>query len=364
MKKLLIRLAISLVIGGAFLWLASRRMSFEGAWATIRAARWTMLVPFAGSMLAQHLFRAWRWSQLLAPLHPVPFARLLPISSVGFLAIVALPLRMGELVRPYLIADPPRLKMSQAFGTMAVERVFDGLILSLGAFTAVMLARARGVEVPGWVFSAGVIAFGLFFAALIVLVMTLWKRDGAVTLCHKLFSLVSTKVADKAAGIAEGIVEGFKVLPDLKRLSLFLIATFGYWILNAVALWMVAMAFELPLAFSASFGLLALVGIGIMIPAGPGFAGNFEYFANGALSLYLPPAVLAKTGPGFILAAHATNAGWYLVTGLLALLSPHVSFHRVVAASTTGGEEDEKATSAEPGPVDAEAAKPEDDAKN
>ncbi|PID39840.1 MAG: hypothetical protein CSA65_06665 [Proteobacteria bacterium] len=336
MKKLLIRLAVSLVIGGAFLWLASRKMSFEGAWATIRAARWTMLLPFAGSMLVQHLFRTWRWGQLLAPIHPVPFSRLLPVSSVGFLAIIALPLRMGEFVRPYLIAKPPRLKMSQAFGTMAVERVFDGLILSLGAFSAVMLARFRGVEVPSWVFSAGVVALGLFCAALAVLVMTLWKREQAVTLCRKLFSLFSAKLADKAAGVAEGIVEGFKVLPDVKRLSLFLVATLGYWGLNAVALWMVAAAFDLPLAFGSSFGLLALVGIGIMIPAGPGFAGNFEYFANGALSLYLPPGLLAKTGPGFILAAHATNAGWYLVTGLLALLSSHVSFHRLIVASTKG----------------------------
>ena len=340
MRKLLIRLFASLLVGGAFLYLASRRMSFDGAWATIRAAEWTMLLPYTACMVAQHLFRTWRWGQLLAPIHPVPFSRLLPISSVGFLAIMALPLRMGEFVRPYLIASPPELRMSQALGTMAVERVFDGLVLSATAFGAVMLARARGVDVPGWVFSAGLIAFGLFFAVLVVLIMTLWKREQAVTICHKIFSLASSKVADKAAEVADGIVSGFKVLPDIKRLSVFIFATCGYWALNAVALWMVAIAFDLPLAFGASFGLLALVGIGIMIPAGPGFAGNFEYFAEGALRLYLTPAQLAKSGAGFILAAHATNGGWYLITGLLALLSPHVVFRRVVDASTSPPEDD------------------------
>ena len=334
MKKLLFRLLISLLIGGAFLYLATQRMSFAGAWATIAAARWTMLIPFLGGMILQHFFRAWRWSQLLAPIHPVPFSRLLPISSVGFLAIIALPLRMGEFVRPYLIADPPRLRMSQALGTMAVERVFDGLVLSLMAFVTVILARARGVDVPLWISSAGIIALSLFLAGLVVLVMTLWQREHAVTLCHRFFSLFSEKIADKAASVARGIVEGFKVLPNLKRLSLFLGATLSYWILNAFALWIIALGIGLPLPFSSSFGLLSLVGIGIMIPAGPGFAGNFEYFAEGALSLYLPRSAMAQHGAGFILAAHATNAGWYLLTGLLALLSPHVSFTRIVDAST------------------------------
>ena len=31
----------------------------------------------------------WRWRYLLAPIHPVPFRRLLPIASVGFFAIIA-----------------------------------------------------------------------------------------------------------------------------------------------------------------------------------------------------------------------------------------------------------------------------------
>lgn len=341
MKKFLIRLLLSLLIGAGFLYLASRKLSFEGAWDTITAAKWSMLVPFFGCMLLQHFFRSWRWSQLLAPIHPVPFSRLLPISSVGFLAIIALPLRMGEFVRPYLIADPPRLRMSQALGTMAVERVFDGLILSLTAFAAVMVAEVRHVHVPSWVLSAGLVAFGVFFTALIVLVMTLWKRERAVTICHALFSIFSRKVADRAADIARGIVEGFRVLPDVRRLTLFLGATLAYWLLNAVALWMMALGFHLPLPFTASFGLLALVGIGIMIPAGPGFAGNFELFAQGALSLYLPKDVLARSGAGFILAAHATNAGWYLLAGLVALLSKHVTFTRVLQASTRDASESE-----------------------
>lgn len=333
MKRLLIRLAISIAIGAGFLYLASRRIDYQAAWRTMTTANWTVLVPYVACMALQHFFRVARWGLLLAPIHPVPFGRLLPISSAGFLAIIALPLRMGELVRPYLIADPPHLRMSQALGTMAVERVFDGLTVAMTAAGAVMIAEWRGVAVPNWVFSAGMMALGLFVVALGVLIMTLWQRERAVTLCHKLVGLASRKLADRAAHVARGIVDGFQVLPDLRRVSIFVFCTCAYWFLNAVGLWIIGIGFDLPLTVTQSMGLIALVGIGIMIPAGPGFVGNFELFAEGALGLYLPKQVLMRTGAGFILAAHATNAGWYLMTGTLALLSPHISFGRVMRAT-------------------------------
>ena len=128
------------------LYLASRQLSFSGMWQAMLTADWSVLLPYFACLAAQHFFRAWRWGQLLAPIAPVPFRRILPISSVGFFAILALPLRMGELVRPYLIADPPSIRMSHGLGTMAVERVLDGLILSLSAFVVVAVARHRMVS--------------------------------------------------------------------------------------------------------------------------------------------------------------------------------------------------------------------------
>src|SRR5262245_16633895 len=55
-------------------------------------------------LAATHFCRAWRWNNLLAPIGaPLPAGKLLAISSVGFLAILALPARLGEFVRPALL---------------------------------------------------------------------------------------------------------------------------------------------------------------------------------------------------------------------------------------------------------------------
>lgn len=333
MKKLLIRLTLSLCIGGVMLYLASREISFKGVLSVIAHADWTVLGPFLLCMAAQHICRAWRWGQLLAPIHPVPFRRILPISSVGFFAILALPLRMGEIVRPYLIADPPRIRISHGLGTMAVERVFDGLVLALSGFISVAIARGSGTAVPRWISAAGMAALMLFVAALVVLVLTLWQRERAVTLCHQLFALVSNRLAARASSIAKGVVEGFQVLPSARPLLLFLGATLAYWLLNALAFWAIASGFDVRLDLGSSVALTSLIGIGIMIPAGPGFVGNFELFAEGALTMYVPRDVLRRRGAAFILASHAANACWYIATGLVAMFSAHVTFKRVVGAT-------------------------------
>jgi glycosyltransferase 2 family protein len=337
-KKFWTRLLLSLLIGSGMLYLATRKIDFSGTWSALAAARWWVLLPYFAAMAGQHFFRSWRWGYLLAPIHPVPFSRILPVASVGFCAIIALPLRMGELVRPYLIADPPRLRMSQAFGTMAVERVIDGLLLSLTCFSVLMVAR-QTTTVPSWLQASGLVALSLFFIALVVLVMTLWQRQRAVALCRRLFGILSARLGQKLAEIAEGIVEGFRVLPDWRRLLPFLFGSLAYWLLNGVAIWVLGLGFGLGLSLYQGIAVMAIVGIGIMIPAGPGFIGNFELFAYGALGLYLGQDVIQQSGAAYVLTFHATNALWYVVTGALALLSPQISFTKIWQASSFSEEQ-------------------------
>ncbi|MCB9556105.1 MAG: flippase-like domain-containing protein [Deltaproteobacteria bacterium] len=346
MKKLLTRLLLSLVIGGGLLYLAIRSIEFEGTVAALKQASWWVLGPYYLLMTAQHLLRSWRWSHLLAPIAgPVPFSRILPISTVGFFAILALPLRMGEFVRPYLIADPPRLRMSQALGTLAVERVFDGLILALTAFVSIELARRRGIA-PTWLLGTGYVALALFLIALIVLVMALWQRDRAVTLCRKLVGLFSKRLADRAASIAAGVVDGFRVLPNVGRLAMFVLTTCGYWALNAAAFWALSWGFGMGLTFGGSMAFTSLIGIGIMVPAGPGFIGNFELFADGALGMYADPSANKHRGAAFILASHAANAAWYIIAGAIAMFSAHVTFRKVWTISTSSSTDENQSAPA------------------
>src|SRR5262249_58647716 len=90
----------SLVVGGVFLFLAFRHVPLDELGSAFREldARW--FIPAIGLSLLLQVFRAWRWQLELSPLAPIPFGRLWVVTSVAYMAVYLLPLRLGEGVPP------------------------------------------------------------------------------------------------------------------------------------------------------------------------------------------------------------------------------------------------------------------------
>src|SRR6185295_8334958 len=119
-------------------------------------------------LVVVQLTRALRWNYLLAPMGVrIPPAPLLAISAVGFMAILALPARLGEFVRPSLMRKRG-VSASAALGTVAVERIVDGLLVSLFVFAAFF--SLRGPQAPRWMMPTAYAALGVFALAMIFLV--------------------------------------------------------------------------------------------------------------------------------------------------------------------------------------------------
>ena len=57
-----------------------------------------------------------------------------PINSIGFLAINVIPLRMGELVRPYLLAEKEEIPFGEAMVAIVLERWLDMIMLLIMLF--------------------------------------------------------------------------------------------------------------------------------------------------------------------------------------------------------------------------------------
>jgi hypothetical protein len=74
-------------------------------------------------------FRAWRWKYLMRPLGEFRTSALFPIVIIGFMANNLIPARAGEFVRAYLVGERYSISKMAALGTIAVDRVFDGITL-------------------------------------------------------------------------------------------------------------------------------------------------------------------------------------------------------------------------------------------
>jgi hypothetical protein len=368
------RLAINLVLSLAMLalctWLvwpdAAERVQLHGV---ISGLRWSDFAPhlaaYLGLQVIVHLCRSLRWNHLLAPLGvKVPTGPMLAISSVGFMAILALPARLGEFVRPGLLRKGGYTTAWAALGTVAVERIVDGLVISLLVFAAFFAHRSD--HAPGWMMWAAYSALGVFTAALVFLVFAMRRPEPTVRFGIALTLL--PRFAPRFAAVLEhwllDMIRGFAALRDRKNLILFLIWSVVYWAINGLAMWVLARAFGLPLSLVGAYATMGLLGVGLMLPNSPGLVGQFQWFTLLGLSLYLgfdarhPAAehtAVYAAALAYSIGLHLLQVAWYVTMGGLGLASPWVSFHDLWAARKPPPGDDDRGDRGDRGDRDASA---------
>ncbi len=146
--KLAVKLGLSLGMLAVCAWLvwpsAATRAQVADVLDSLELASFApYLLAYVALLVVLQVCRSLRWNNLLAPLGVhVPAGPLLAISSVGFMAILALPARLGEFVRPGLLRQRGEVSASAALGTVAIERIVDGLLISLFVFGALFCCAA------------------------------------------------------------------------------------------------------------------------------------------------------------------------------------------------------------------------------
>ncbi len=239
--KLAINLALSLIMLALSLWLVwPNEVSREVLRAALSELTVTGFAPtlalYLGLLCLVHFCRAYRWNNLLAPLGVrLGLGRLMAVSSVGFMAILVVPARLGELVRPALIRKKGHISASAALGTVAVERIIDGLVVSVAVFATFI--ALRGPDSPGWMMPTAYVAFGLFTVCLIGLVFALtWPAWTVSTFLRlTLLTTLAPRLAARLDGKLHELIRGFAVLRDRKNLAAFLAWTLVYWIANGLS---------------------------------------------------------------------------------------------------------------------------------
>jgi uncharacterized membrane protein YbhN (UPF0104 family) len=271
------------------------------------------------------------------------------------MAILALPARLGEFVRPGLLRNAGYTSTAAALGTVAVERIVDGLFISMLVFCA--FATLHGPGSPSWMMPTAYAALGVFGVALVFLVFAM--RRPAPTVRFGLSLTLLPRLAPRLAGALEhrllDMIRGFAALKDVRNLSLFVVWSIGYWGANGVGVWVLAHAFHIDLSVVGAFATMGLVGVGISLPNSPGLVGQFQWFTLLGLSLYLgfdlgDPATKHTTlyalALAFAIIQHLLQVGWYVAMGALGLASPWVSFHDLWVARKVTSDD------AEPAPGD------------
>ncbi len=320
---------LGLAISAFFLYWALKGKDPAEVWRAVRQADpWL----FAASVVVVTLTfpaRAFRWRVLLgAAVQSRP--RLYPVwlaTAIGFMANNVLPARAGEVARAWAGSRLVGLPTTTALSTIAVERVFDGVVVVL--MLAIGIAAPGfpdGVELRGVSVQAIAASMGaLFVVALGVLALAAHYPERALGIGDAaIHTLLPGRVAALAAKIMRNLFAGLSVLRSGRDFARVLGWSFVVWGTNVVSYNLAFAAFHLPnVPLSASLVLQGIVVLGVAVPSAPGFVGLFEAAVIAALAIYGVPG---DTAFGFSVALHMS---WFIpitALGLWALVRAGLSF--------------------------------------
>jgi glycosyltransferase 2 family protein len=320
--KLFVKIFLSLAVGVLCVWLALRKIDLRQTESVLRSMSLSAVLLYALSIVPVHLFRAWRWKYLLRPLGiTLPFGRLMIISTVGFMAILALPFRLGEFVRPYYVVRQGQSRMSAVLGTVAVERIVDGLVIAILLFVTYLFSLAPGAHAypPMLAASAWLALFG-FLGLTAFLACALRWPEATIRLALTLTFLrrFSPGLADKLTDKLRALIHGFKALGHARDMIPFLAQTALYWGANGLGMWLLARLMHMPIPIHGAFAAMAFTGVLITLPNAPGLVGQFHAGIVLALAAYLPESILTSVGGAYAIALHGIQFVWYVAFGFLA----------------------------------------------
>ncbi len=340
MKKYL-NLIISILLGILFLYLTFKGVDFNKLVDSFAQIQWIYIVFYLFFLTGIQIVRTTRWGVMLRPIKKdISFKDLYIVSSVGFMALVTLPLRLGEFARPYLIYERSNVSMSAAMATIVVERVIDGITIGFVFFaTWIILGFTFNTSIPPFLVNAGVIFFLVFVAIFVICILMYLKQSFFEKVVRFIFRILSHNFAERVVGILNRFILGLKSLPDIKSFVNIFLQSMIYWGLNATGLYLMFFACGLhtednqSLPYIAAYVVLCMQVIGITIPSGPAFVGPFDFFTLKALELFVAPSLMNSNALLYVFVVHTMQFLQQTLYGIIFVFTGSVSFRSIWLSS-------------------------------
>jgi uncharacterized protein (TIRG00374 family) len=261
-------------------------------WTEVRQAHGGLLLLAFVFVLLTYWARAVRWQYLLSPVGHTRFRTVFRTTVVGFAALAILPARVGDVLRPYLLARQEGLATTATFATVVMERVLD-LIAVLVLLALYVWGFGGRAAMPEHLLRPIEVSAAIAAAAAAALLGVMWvlgthpERIG--TLAAAVAHLVHGRLAVRIGKIASTFSGGFAAAREPRALLLAVIWSFPVWLAIAAEAWAVTVAFGIDMPFAGTFLLQSLLVIGVAVPTPGGVGSYHEAYRIGVTTFFGAP---------------------------------------------------------------------------
>ncbi|HLG58456.1 MAG TPA: lysylphosphatidylglycerol synthase transmembrane domain-containing protein [Vicinamibacterales bacterium] len=278
---------LAVVLVGWFL----RHADLGDVWAQVRHANGGLLVVGFVCVMLTYWARAVRWRYLLAPVGKTTFRSVLRATVIGFAALAILPARMGDVLRPYLLARREGLPTSATFATIVLERVLD--LIAVLVLLAVYVWGFSGSSLPDRLLRPIEVSAAIAAAAAAGLLVVMWilatHPEKIGTLAGTAARVLPGRWSDRIGRLASTFSSGFAAARDPKALLMGVLWSFPLWLAIAAEAWAVTVAFGIDMPFTGAFLLQSLLVIGVAVPTPGGVGSYHEAYRIGVTAFFGAP---------------------------------------------------------------------------
>lgn len=248
---------IGLLISVVGIYWAFHDFAFNQFVETINSVRYEYVLFACILIISSVWLRAIRWKYLFKSEDGVETYSLFRYELIGYFGNNVLPLRLGELLRAYILGKRYSLSKSYVFGTIVLERILDTLALILLSIILLFIYPLTSL-IKSYIYT------GMILSAILVVLLIILKRMNFI---------------DSESGFLftiSNFFQGFKNLEYNKIPILFILSIFT-WSVYWLDVHLIQYAFGFGMTPADSLLLLVVSTLFMSIPSAPGMIGTFHF---------------------------------------------------------------------------------------
>lgn len=310
MKRILI---IGTLISALFVYLSVKDVDFNQVANGFKNADIKFVIITLLILLLLQFLKSYRWGVILSPLEKISQLTLFSVTSVGFFMVLAIPSRVGEFAKPFLITQKSDIQLTSAIASIFVERVLDGIALLL-----MFILVLSNIELPQWLINSGITFFSIILILLASMIFLAINRNIASKFMDFFLKYLSEKIAEMVRKLFGHFVDGFSMLVDIKLILYVSFLSIVIWTIAGLTAYFMFLALNFDLPLIAGYALTVILALGLIVPTAPGFMGNWHLFCVIALALF---GISKTDGMTFAIMFHFIYVGITVISGLMFLPS-------------------------------------------